>query len=189
MSTMEPMYGIPSALRYAIMAYTKWNEPEIVENIIVEVRGLLNEHCGKLDVEQIKENMDYVLTLEGYLNNLVSAYSQMGIQISDEVIKDYAELGLNLSGDDGEEVEPTEEQEETEEKKVEIEYTPEQKFSRHVLADCKKDMSGQVEIGLVALKVLEIAKEELGKYLPENYVAEAENKVLHKVNPNQENLS
>lgn len=188
MSTMEPMYGIPSALRYAIKAYTDWDEPDIVARIIEEVRELLNEHASKLTEEQIKENMNYVFTLEAYLNNLVSAYSQIGIFLSKEKIKDYAELGLNLGSCDSEEADKKEEQEKTEDNKREIEYTPEQKFSRHVLADCKHGMAEQVELSLIALKVLEIAKEELGKHLPGYDATKTENMVLQKVNPDVNNL-
>ncbi|MDE5630885.1 MAG: hypothetical protein K2I70_04725, partial [Bacilli bacterium] len=74
MSTMEPMYGIPSALRYALVGFTRWDDIEIVECVIKEVRDLLKEHASKLTVDQVKSNMEYVEELEAYLKNLVDTY-------------------------------------------------------------------------------------------------------------------
>ena len=60
--------------------------------------------------------------------------------------------------------------------------------NKNFVADYYKSMSSQLEIQLLALKALDIAKEELSKYLPDDYVADTSNKVLNKVNPDQDNL-
>lgn len=184
MSTMKPMYGIPAAIRYALVGFTNWDDAEIVGKVLEEVRDLLNEHASKLTVEQIRENMEYVTNLEDYLNGLVNIYSQMGITLSDDTIKYYSKLGVNLgNNDEGEDVE---EKEEVEDDKKEIEYTSEQKFSRHVLADYKNSISSQLTIFLLTLKALEMAKDVLGKYLPDNNVSNGDNKALQKVNTDRD---
>ncbi len=177
----DPMRRIPFEIRRAIGYFTRSDaDAYMVESGINEVREYLNEWASKLSVEQVKEMMNYIAFFEEYLNEVLELHSKIGISIGKETSKYYSELGIDLGIDNAQETE--------EKESVEIEYTSEQKFCRGVLADYLKSMSSHLEIPLLTLKALDIAKEELGKYLPENYVANGDNKVLHKVNHDVETL-
>ncbi len=165
MSAMDPMYGIPAVIRYGISLFNCWESKELVEAGLQDYRERLNEYGDELMPEYVAKNMDYIDNLEAYIQEIMAKLREMGYEVSDDFILDLEDLGIVLDesktrlhkviGD----IPKTE--------KKEPKFSSVQRFSRHVFADYNKKFSSQIELMLVAQYVIDIAKEELKKYMPE----------------------
>lgn len=164
MSVLGPMYDIPSLIRYGIEVLTKWDNKEKIEYGLEDVRNRLNESASELTETQLQEVMKYLVGITEYLNGIINELSNLGIKAyKDEEVKENEEP----------EEKPSEEQEE---------FTELQKFARHIFADHINDLNNQVHIINSALQIVNIAREEIGKHLPEVLVCDnADGRVLCKV--------
>lgn len=176
MSAMEPLYGIPAVLRYGIMAIEKWDDKEIIERVILEVRELLNEHATKLNDEEVTEVVSYVDDSYTLLGDVLESYTKMGYSLHRKTIIKYAKKGIFLI--DGIDLEKLI-KEEKEKKSEPVEFSPEENFMRHVTADSKEQIYANIISIYLQQYLLRIAKEELAKYLGENKI-NSEEKTLNR---------
>lgn len=173
---MEPLYGIPAAIRYGVMALEEWEEQETIAIIINEVKSLLNEHAAKLNGEAIIEVVSYVDHLQDLLGSVLESYVKMGYNLPKESIKEYAKKGIFLI--DGIDLENIE-KEEKDKKQEPVVASPEEKFMLHVTADIKGKIYATVINIHLQQYILRLAKDELVKYLPENR-GNSEEKTLNR---------
>lgn len=160
MSALGPMYDIPATIRHGIEILTKWDNKEAKEYGLENIRHNFNESASELTPSQLQEVMDYLTSITEYLNGIINGFSSLGIEIEKEKEKKEQEV-------------------------VEKEYTGIQKFAIHMFKDYKYILSSHMSIISSALNVVNIAKEEIAKHLPEVCVYNnADGVVLRKITRN-----
>lgn len=165
MSVLGPMYDIPATIRCGLDYFNRFKDKEVLQSCLGEIREMFNKSASESSIEQLNANLDYMNHLSEHIFISFNFLIDLGVEIP--IDEDENEVS------EGEEI-----NEVSEEQVSEKEYTPEQKFLRHVLKDYEESLKPQAYLLSSLLKIVEIGKEELSKYLPDNPDLSGSEKVL-----------
>lgn len=160
MSALGPMYDIPVLIRHGIKELFDNNNSEKTEYVIEKVRNGLNEYANELTPSELEKVMNYLSSIIECLNEILNGFSSLGIKV---LKNGREELKREIE-------------------EVEREDTGVQKFGKNIFNDYEYSLAFNIKLISSALNVVNIAKEEIAKHLPEVCVYNnADGVVLRKI--------